>query len=177
MTFHSSFCVTKVKERWQFKMKSAQETSICPCAIGHGDTKEADQKREGDGATPLGYWPFLWVYYRPDRLSPPQTALPVVPLARHDGWCDAPAHKLYNEPISLPFSASHEQLWREDHIYDVIIVLKHNFRPAIAGKGSAIFLHLARHDYKPTEGCVALKLEHMLAFLRHAAPRDGLEIR
>lgn len=96
----------------------------------------------------------LW--YRPDREPKPQTALPVRAIQPEDGWCDDPAHPFYNRPVKLPFAASHEQMWREDHCYDLVLELGYNDRPVVPGKGSAIFLHLAREGYAPTEGCIAL---------------------
>lgn len=137
----------------------------------------ATEKREGDGASPIGVWPLRYVLYRPDRGPAPKTALPVRPIARDDGWCDDPAHPDYNRPVKRPFAASHEALWREDGLYDIVVVLGHNDDPPVAPLGSAIFLHLAKPDYAPTEGCIALSRPDMEAVLRLAAPGDLLEIR
>lgn len=133
------------------------------CAIGRGGVR-AD-KREGDGATPLGRWPLRHVLYRPDRVSPPQTPFPSHRLTPSDGWCDDPADSAYNQQVSVPYPASHETLWREDHVYDVIVVLGHNDAPVIPGYGSAIFMHVARPRFEPTEGCVALRIEDLMAIL------------
>ena len=122
-------------------------------------------KREGDGATPAGRWPMRRVLYRPDRLPPPVTGLPVGELASDDGWCDDPADLRYNRPIRLPCAAGHERLWRDDGLYDVVVVLGHNDAPPVPGLGSAIFLHVARPGYEPTEGCVALALADLLALV------------
>ena len=146
-----------------------------PCSIGKGGISH--RKREGDGASPLGKWRVKRVFYRADRIDRPQTALPVIPLRESDGWCDAAAHPLYNRPVTLPFRASHEKLWREDHAYDVIVELAHNDAPVMAGLGSAIFFHLAHDDGRPTEGCVAISLQDMLGVLRHASTETYLEIR
>jgi L,D-peptidoglycan transpeptidase YkuD (ErfK/YbiS/YcfS/YnhG family) len=124
------------------------------CAIGKGGLR-AD-KREGDGATPTGLLPLRRVLWRADRGPRPVTALPCEPTAPEDGWCDDPAHRDYNRAIRLPHPARHEALWREDAVYDVIAVLGWNDAPVQRGRGSAIFLHLARPDFAPTEGCVAL---------------------
>lgn len=147
------------------------------CAIGKGGAKPAAGKREGDGATPLGKWPIRRLLYRGDRGGEPITALPALPIGRADGWCDAPGDTNYNRPITLPYPASAEHLWREDHIYDLIVVLGHNDDPPVAGLGSAIFLHLARPDYSPTQGCVALAREDLEAVLAAARPGDVLAIR
>lgn len=145
-------------------------------ALGRGGVVEADAKREGDGATPLGTWPLLRVLYRPDRVAPPSTSLPVAALKPDDGWCDDPADPAYNRPVTHPYPASAERMWRDDELYDVVVILAHNDAPPVPGFGSAIFLHCAREDYAPTEGCVALARDDLLAVLRQAQPGDALTI-
>ena len=113
-------------------------------------------KREGDEATPLAVLQLRRVLYRPDRGPPPQCAVPASPITPTDGWCDDPAHADYNRLVRLPIAGSAEALWRNDRVYDIIGVLGWNDRPVHPGHGSAIFLHPARQDYAPTEGCVAL---------------------
>lgn len=147
------------------------------CAIGRSGMIAAAEKREGDGASPLGIWPIRYVLYRPDKGPPPTTALPVRPIAADDGWCDAPDDPAYNRPVKRPYPASHETLWREDGLYDLIVVLGHNDDPPVPGLGSAIFLHLARPDYGPTEGCIALSRPDLETVLALARPGDALEIR
>ena len=138
------------------------------CALGPAGVT-AD-KREGDGATPLGCFPLRRVLYRSDRLARPETFLAATPLAPEDGWCDDPRDAAYNTQVRLPFAAGHERLWRDDGIYDAIAILGHNDRPPRPGAGSAIFLHVARDDYAPTQGCVALALPDLLTVLREAGP-------
>jgi L,D-peptidoglycan transpeptidase YkuD (ErfK/YbiS/YcfS/YnhG family) len=133
------------------------------CAIGRGGLSMT--KREGDGATPVGIWPCRRVLYRPDRLNPPAGGLAAHALTPDDGWCDAPDDPAYNQPVRLPHPASAETLWRDDRVYDLIVPLGYNDAPAAPGRGSAIFLHVARDDYTPTEGCVALALPDLLDFL------------
>jgi L,D-peptidoglycan transpeptidase YkuD (ErfK/YbiS/YcfS/YnhG family) len=144
------------------------------CALGRGGVANPGEKREGDGATPAGTWPLRRLLYRADRLSAPKTELPVAALTPTDGWCDAPGDPAYNRPVTLPYPASAESLWREDGVYDLIVVLGYNDTPVVAGHGSAIFLHVARPDYSPTEGCVALAQADLLALLEHASPWDAL---
>jgi L,D-peptidoglycan transpeptidase YkuD (ErfK/YbiS/YcfS/YnhG family) len=144
------------------------------CAIGKGGVRPESEKREGDGATPTGMFPLRRVLYRPDRLARPETELPVRALAPDDGWCDDPADPNYNRPVKLPYPASHECLWRDDGIYDVIVVLGHNDDPPVAEMGSAIFLHVARPDYGPTQGCVALALPDLLEVLKEAGAATRL---
>ena len=140
---------------------------IYRCAIGKGGRRV--DKREGDGATPTGLLPLRRLLYRADRLAPPRGAVPVAPIAPDDGWCDDPAHADYNTQIRLPHTARHEELWRADPIYDVIGVLGWNDSPVMRGRGSAIFLHLARPGFSPTEGCIALERRDLLRVLA-----DGL---
>lgn len=142
------------------------------CAVGRGGY--ALDKREGDGATPIGTWPFRLVYYRPDRVQPPETALETRPLTETDGWCDAPGDPAYNRHVTLPYAASHEEMWRADHLYDMVVVLGHNDDPPVPGRGSAIFMHLAREGYLPTEGCVALKREELEQVLAAVGPGDAI---
>lgn len=142
------------------------------CAIGPAGPRR--DKREGDGATPVGRFVFRQVLYRPDRVPAPQTRLPVRALSPEDGWCDDPADPQYNRPVRLPYPARHERLWLEEAVYDVIVVIGHNDDPPVPGKGSAVFLHVARPDYGPTEGCVALALDDLLSVLAEAGPEDGV---
>ncbi len=146
------------------------------CALGKGGVITECNKREGDGKSPTGTYPIRYVFYRPDRMRPPQTALPVVALAADDGWCDDPADPDYNRHVKLPFVASHEKLWRDDHVYDVVVVLGHNDDPVVPGMGSAIFMHLARDGYPGTEGCVALSEADLFDVLKQAKPGDVVTI-
>ena len=146
------------------------------CALGPAGVVAGADKREGDGASPAGAWPLRQVLYRPDRRAAPKTALPVMPLLPADGWCDDPADPAYNRPVTLPYPASAERLWRDDHVYDLIVVLGHNDDPVVPGAGSAIFLHLARADYAPTQGCVALAAPDLETLLGRAKPGDVLVI-
>ena len=136
------------------------------CAVGRGGIR-AD-KREGDGATPAGSWPKRCLLYRADRLAAPATRLAAHPLAPEDGWWDDADDALYNRPVRLPYRGRAERLWREDGIYDLIVPLGYNDDPVVPGAGSAIFLHVARPDYAPTEGCVALAQADLLRVLAGA---------
>ena len=144
------------------------------CAIGKGGVRRAAGKQEGDGATPAARMELRRVLFRADRGAAPRCAVPVEPIARDDAWCDDPSHPAYNRPVRLPFDGSHEVLWRDDHLYDVIGVLGWNDDPVQRGRGSAIFLHLAREGYAPTEGCVALSAADLRALLE--AGLLGIEV-
>jgi len=147
------------------------------CALGKGGVIAAADKREGDGASPLGVWPIRRVLYRPDKPPPPETALPTAPLTPEDGWCDDPADPAYNRPVTHPYPASAERMWRADAVYDLVVILGHNDDPVVPGAGSAIFLHIARPGYAPTEGCVALAADDLQALLKIAQPGDAIAIR
>jgi len=144
------------------------------CALGRSGI--AAKKREGDGATPAGRWPLRNILYRADRISPPVTRLPSAALTPDAGWCDDPAHGDYNRMVRLPHPARCEELWRADALYDLIVVLGYNDSPVVAGLGSAIFLHVARPTYAPTEGCVALAMGDLRAVLSEIGPGDAVEI-
>lgn len=144
------------------------------CALGRGGVRV--DKREGDGATPVGTFALRRVLWRADRLPQPETGLPVQPIAPDDGWCDDPADPAYNRPVKRPYPASHEELWRDDAVYDVIVVLGHNDAPVLPGVGSAVFMHLARPDWEATAGCVALAREDLLRLLKDCGPGTVLRV-
>ncbi len=144
-------------------------------AVGRAGVK-AD-KHEGDGATPAGTYPLVSILYRPDRMAPPASRLPMKPLAPSDGWVDEPADANYNRPVSLPYPASAEQMWREDDLYDALLVIGYNMEPIVPGAGSAIFLHIATADFAPTAGCVAVQKEILLGLLPLLGPGSQIAIR
>ena len=142
--------------------------------LGRGGVRT--DKQEGDGATPVGRFPLRRVYWRADRTAEPQTALPTQALQPDDGWCDDPADSAYNRPVKLPHPARHEKLWRDDHVYDLILVIGHNDDPVTPGAGSAVFVHLTRPERTPTEGCVAFDQADLRRLLARAAPGDWLTV-
>lgn len=144
------------------------------CALGRGGI--GVKQGEGDGVTPQGTWPLRRLFYRADRVPAPRCFLGATMLHSYDGWGDAPDDPGYNRLVRLPHAASHEVLWRDDHLYDLILVIGFNDDPVVAGKGSAIFLHLARPDFSPTEGCVALAKSDALAALAQLRPGDVIRI-
>lgn len=149
------------------------------CALGRSGIISNDKKKEGDGATPAGTWPLRRVLYRPDRLSEPATNLATQPIAPADGWCDDPSDPLYNKPTQLPYSASAEELWRDDELYNVCVILGHNDDPVVPHKGSAIFFHVAKGKEGklcPTEGCVALPQETIVRILMNCGSETSLII-
>ncbi len=147
---------------------------VLRCAIGKGGIRAV--KREGDGATPLGPMRLLSAFVRRDRPRRLVSSLALDPIRPGDGWCDAPGDRNYNRPVRLPYGASHEKMRREDHLYDVVIVLDANIRPRRRGMGSAIFFHLARPGYTPTEGCVAISAHDMAWLLPRLSPRTVMTV-
>ncbi|PWR20518.1 L,D-transpeptidase family protein [Zavarzinia compransoris] len=133
-------------------------------------------KHEGDGATPAGRWPLRRVLYRADRLPAPPGPLPVQAIRPEDGWCDAPDHPAYNRLVAKPFAASHEDLWREDHLYDLVVVVGHNDDPPVPGRGSAIFMHLKRDDGGLTAGCVGLRQDDLVELLGRLSADSCLRV-
>jgi len=130
-------------------------------------------KREGDGGTPAGRFRLLWGYFRPDRKRPPAGGVPLRAMRRDSGWCEDPSSARYNRPVRLPAKDCTDQMWRTDSLYDLTFVLDQNFRCRAKGRGSAIFFHIARPDFTPTAGCVAISAEDM----RKLAPRLAAKTR
>jgi len=133
-------------------------------------------KREGDHASPAGTYPLLYGFYRPDRVKWPKTALPLTALRPDFGWCDAADDPHYNTLVTLPYPASAEVLWRDDGLYDLIVVIGYNTDPVVPGKGSAIFLHCARLDFAGTEGCIAIERGALIPLLGLLGPGSKITI-
>ena len=144
-------------------------------ALGRAGIKA--NKREGDGGTPRGCFRPVRLWWRADRGPRPRTSLPVRRIRPDDGWCENPAHRRYNQAIRVPHSDPGDRLWRADHLYDLIVEIDHNTRPRIAGRGSAVFLHLARPRFAPTAGCVALTPGSLRRLLSRLYPQTRIEIR
>jgi len=161
--------VTRQGEIWQARFGERTWRA----AVGRSGI--AEKRAEGDGVSPLGCWQIRRVLWRADKLgAAPVSAFPTSVIAPDDGWCDAPAHPDYNRPVKLPFAASHEELWRKDDLYDIVVVLGQNDDPVVAGAGSAIFLHVASQGYGCTAGCAALSRGDLLEFLALAPPQTRL---
>tara|TARA_B100001029_G_C15049253_1_gene449480 strand:+ start:482 stop:973 length:492 start_codon:yes stop_codon:yes gene_type:complete len=144
------------------------------CSIGkRGIT---NKKREGDKKTPKGVFKFKKVLYRKDRISGLETKLKLIPIKQNMGWCDDINSKFYNKLIRFPSNKSSERLFRKDNIYNIIIVIDFNMSPIIKGKGSAIFIHLATKNYKPTQGCIALNIKDIRLLLKKISKKDKIKI-
>jgi len=146
------------------------------CSIGKNGLIAAADKKEGDGASPIGVWPIRGVLLRPDRVALPEgLQLPWRWIRPDDGWSDGADDPAYNRPVYHPHPFSAEKLWRDDGLYDLIVVLGHNDAPVVPGAGSAIFWHCWR-DGAPTEGCVAIAKDALIGLLPMLAPGDAVEI-
>jgi L,D-peptidoglycan transpeptidase YkuD (ErfK/YbiS/YcfS/YnhG family) len=148
--------------------------AIFACAFGRAGI--AVRKREGDGATPLGRFRLGCVFFRRDRGPRPQTALATRPLTPDLGWCEDPSSANYNRLVRLPAAAAHERMWRDDRLYDICVEIHYNDDPVIKGRGSAIFLHLARPGHAPTAGCIAVSERDMRRILSQLLPDAMLRI-
>jgi len=144
------------------------------CVVGAGGVRE--DKVEGDAATPVGEFPLRRIYFRNDRLVLPKVRLPARPIAEHDGWCDDPRSSSYNRLVRTPNEWSHEQLWREDGLYDLVVVVGYNDDPPEGEWGSAIFLHIARDDLSPTQGCVAFSRDDLMELVALLTPKSRLRV-
>jgi L,D-peptidoglycan transpeptidase YkuD (ErfK/YbiS/YcfS/YnhG family) len=148
---------------------------VFPCALGRGGISA--NKREGDGATPLARMRLIRGYFRGDHVKPGASRLPMAPISADLGWCEVPADRNYNRPVKMPYAARHETMRRSDDLYDFCIVLDWNIMPRRRGGGSAIFLHLARPGFTPTQGCVAVTREVMQRLLPLLSRDTVLEVR
>jgi L,D-peptidoglycan transpeptidase YkuD (ErfK/YbiS/YcfS/YnhG family) len=145
-----------------------------PVALGRGGLKA--NKREGDGGTPIGTFRPLRLWWRKDRHTRPRTSLPARAIEPNDGWCEDPANRRYNRPVRLAAESNADRLMRSDHLYDFIVEIDHNACPRVKGRGSAVFLHLARPGFAPTAGCIAMTKASMLRLLARLDRRTRIVV-
>lgn len=145
-----------------------------PVALGRGGIKA--NKREGDGATPRGTFRLKRLWWRDGRHPRPATLLPVTRIKPNDGWCEDPSDRHYNQRIKVPPKSKADRLARKDNLYDFIIEIDHNTRPRVAGRGSAVFIHVARPGFAPTAGCVALNINALRRLLARLGPRTRIVV-
>jgi L,D-peptidoglycan transpeptidase YkuD (ErfK/YbiS/YcfS/YnhG family) len=145
-----------------------------PVALGRTGVK--GNKREGDGATPRGVFRLKRLWWRADRHLRPATLLPVRRIDFDDGWCEDPSDRHYNRPVKLPPASKADRLARADRLYDFIVEIDHNTRPRVAGRGSAVFVHVARPGFAPTAGCVALDFNALRRLLARIGPRTRIVV-
>ena len=134
------------------------------CSVGKlGFSKN---KREGDNKTPIGVFNLGEIYYRKDRIKKITSKLKIISIQKNMGWCDDPYSKHYNKLVKFPFKYSAEKLYRKDSTYDIILVLNYNLNPIRKGKGSAIFIHIAKKNYKKTLGCIAVNKKDLKKIIK-----------
>ena len=152
------------------------EGAVYGCALGQAGICPCHRKKEGDGKTPAGLYFPKRLFYREDRITGVSSPLPLQTIRAEDGWCDDPASRDYNRLVRLPRLSSHEKMWREDHLYDLVLVISHNDAPVRAGLGSAVFFHIAGPGLAPTRGCVAFRKTDFLDLLKTLTPDTLIRI-
>ncbi len=148
-----------VKKKGYLEYKSFKSL----CALGKAGIGK--KKIEGDNVTPKGNFRIVKVYYRKDRIKEIHTKFKLIKIKKNMGWCSDPNSKNYNQQIKLPTRFKHEKLYRKDSLYDIILFINYNLNPIVKNKGSAIFIHIAKKNYKPTAGCIALKKKDLIKLL------------
>ena len=144
------------------------------CSLGKAGIRK--KKKEGDNITPMGIFKITSIYYRPDRIKKISTQLKKIKITKNIGWCDDPKSNFYNREIKLPNKFSHEKFYRKDNLYDIIAILNYNTKPIIKNKGSAIFIHIANNNYKPTAGCVGIKKSNLIKLLSIIKKKNKIKI-
>ena len=134
------------------------------CAIGKKGI--GSKKKEGDLITPRGKYKVKYILYRKDRIKKIQSEMKIIKIKKNMGWCDDPRSRNYNQLINLPSNYRHEKLFKKENIYDIILVLNYNMRPIKKNKGSAIFIHVSKKNFKKTEGCVAIQKRYLLKIVK-----------
>lgn len=165
---------TTISANYDKRLLSLQDGVSFFCVFGRDGV--IDNKIEGDWKTPIGTFPIGKIYFRKDKINLLNTNVETIPISKEDAWCDDSNKEEYNTFIKLPFDGSYENLWREDDMYDIIVVLGYNDSPAIKGKGSAIFIHIAKENTEYTKGCLALKKEDMLELLKNISIDTQIKI-
>jgi len=145
------------------------------CALGKAGIKK--KEKEGDNVTPKGIFKITNMYYRPDKIKNIITTIKKIKIKKNIGWCDDANSHFYNQQISLPTKFNHEKLYRNDNLYDLVLVLNYNTNPIIKNKGSAIFIHIAKKNYKKTKGCIALKKKHLIELISKIKKNTKIKIK
>ena len=171
-----SLSILRVRPRPGHKTRGVLRAGPLAIPVVLGRSGILANKREGDGGTPRGRFRLVRLWWRPDRLARPRTLLPVKRIWPGLGWCENPADRRYNRPFRKSANGPGDGLWRADHLYDLILELDHNTRPRVAGRGSAVFLHLARPDRSPTAGCVAFAGPDLKRLVSRLGPKTRIII-
>jgi L,D-peptidoglycan transpeptidase YkuD (ErfK/YbiS/YcfS/YnhG family) len=145
------------------------------CSLGKAGIKK--KIKEGDHITPRGIFKIIKIYYRHDKIKKIKSRIRKIKIKKNMGWCDDPKSNYYNQQVKLPNKYSYEKLYRRDGLYDLILVLNYNTNPIIKNKGSAIFIHVAKRDFKPTEGCIGLKKNNLIELLKKIKKNTKIKIK
>jgi L,D-peptidoglycan transpeptidase YkuD (ErfK/YbiS/YcfS/YnhG family) len=144
------------------------------CALGKRGI--GNKRREGDFITPKGKFKIKYILYRKDRIKRIQSKIKKIIIKKNMGWCNDPLSKDYNKLIKIPSEYNYEKLYKKDNVYDIILVLNYNMNPVVKNKGSAIFIHVTKANYKKTEGCVAIKKIHLLKIIKELKNNTKIKI-
>jgi L,D-peptidoglycan transpeptidase YkuD (ErfK/YbiS/YcfS/YnhG family) len=173
----TTFTLVRVRPRAGNRSQGWLTLGSLPIPVALGRSGIRANKREGDGGTPRGAFRPVRLWWRPDRSPRPVTLLPVRPIRPSLAWCEDPTDRRYNRPVERPAGKSGDRLWRDDALYDYIIEIDHNIRPLVRGRGSAVFIHVARAGLRPTAGCVALEPGRLRQFIGHLGRRTRIVIQ
>ncbi len=163
-----------MKASYKKRLLSLDDKCSFFCVFGRDGI--TDNKKEGDWKTPMGTFPIREIYYREDKIKKPETQIKCTPLSKDNAWCDDPSRNEYNTFIKLPFNGSYENLWREDNMYDIVLIIGYNDSPVIKNEGSAIFIHIMKENMEYTKGCLAIKKEDMLHLISKITSKTFIEI-
>ena len=144
------------------------------CAVGKRGI--ISKKVEGDKCTPRGRFKFKYIFYRKERIKKIRSQLKIIPIKKNYGWCDDTKSKSYNKFVKFPFKGSAERFYIKENVYDIIVVIDYNVSPIKKKKGSAIFLHVAKKNYEPTLGCIALSKKDLKRLLSMISKRTFIKI-
>jgi len=166
--------ITIASANYDKRLLSLQDGVSFFCIFGRDGITE--NKIEGDWKTPIGIFPVRKIYFREDKINLLNTKIETIPISKEDAWCDDSSKEEYNTFVKLPFDGSYENLWREDSMYDIVVVLGYNDSPVVKNRGSAIFIHIAKDDMKYTKGCLAIKKENMLQLIKDISINTQIKI-
>ncbi len=176
-----NWLIIKLNKKYYLKV----DNKVLECQIGKGGLKNVQKKTEGDKATPIGKWYLKSLYYRSDSILRPRlkkkNALKINKITKNCGWCDDISSNFYNKYLKInnfkSVDLNYENLWRQDEVYDIVIVTSHNTKPTIRNKGSAIFIHCSFYDYRSTAGCIALKKKDLVFLLKNLKDKTFIKIK
>jgi L,D-peptidoglycan transpeptidase YkuD (ErfK/YbiS/YcfS/YnhG family) len=174
---HVPFSLLRVRTRPGSRTQGVLTAGPLAIPVALGRSGILANKREGDGGTPRGTFHPVRLWWRADRLPRPATHIPARAIGPLDAWSEDPGDRRYNRAVRREPGQPGDRLRRADRLYDLIIEIDHNTRPRIAGRGSAVFVHVARAGFLPTAGCVALKPDRLRWLVGRISRRTRIDIR